>query len=124
METTLQVNRSIEITTGKWTQQITDLDMVKREFLMELLSHFMPKDTKSNTQRPSLFKRQLRIRRLLPLISSASLRILDRVRTIEVKNLFMASKMLLLETHGMLPGAFMVSQLRRRCNQITILEKV
>lgn len=120
---TLQASKSKESITGNSTQQITDLDMVKREFSMELLLLCILRGTKSNTQRPSLFRRLLRTKRLLHQIFSESLRTWAKVKLTEELTSFTVSKMFKLVTHGTLQDAFMESQLRKRCSQTTISER-
>ena len=124
METTHQESKNKEITTGNLTQQTTDLVMVKKEFLMGPLLLSTPRDTRSNTQRPSLSKRLSRTTKPLHQTFQENPKISDKAKTIEEMISFTESKISSLEILGTPLDVSMESQPRERFSQITTSAKV
>jgi len=122
METTLQENKNREIIIGNLTQQNIDLVSVKRKYWTELHLLFIMKDTKKCSQKLSLFKKQLKIKKLLVQIFLVYQKILDKDKLTEVQISYMVSKISPETIHGMLLDASTESQLKKKFSQITILE--
>jgi len=80
------------------------------------------KDTKKCSQKLSLFKKQLKIKKLLVQISLVYQKILGKDKLIEVQISYMESKISQETIHGMLLDASTESQLKKKFSQITILE--
>ena len=119
-----QVNKRTENTTGSSPLKTTCLAIRRKRFSMELLPLSTLRDPRSLILRPPLFKRLLKIIKLLPPIFLAHQRTSDKAKLIEDLSLFMESAILLEEINGMRVDASTESPLPVRSYPITISENL